>query len=580
VADARVDGQRDLISKLAARGEVLDWGTTDVELLLRSYRTWGENCVEHLLGDFAFAVWDGPRRRLFCARDHFGVRPFYYALLPRCLIFSNTLECIRQHPAVSDDLNETAIGDLLLFDLNQDPSTTFFSDVRCLSPAHLLTSSGTEVRLGRYWTLPFDEPARFRRSGDYVDQFRDLLRTVVDDRLRTKSISIYMSGGLDSTTVAATAQPLCDLRAYTVVYDRLIPDRERHYSGLAASALGIPIHYLTADDYRPFGGSDTAGHRFPEPDCNPLSSIGLDQLKQIGQRSRVALYCEGPDNLLLYEWRPYVRRLLTRFELRHLLVDVASFMISQRRLPLLKGIPHRFRRLIAGDSGLPFYPPWIKPEFASRLSLPDRWREWQRRPGSAHPIRPRASTSLELANWRYLFESVDAGITRLPVEVRHPFMDVRMVRYLLAVPPIPWCVGKYLLREAMKAVLPESVRRRPKVPLAGDPVSDYLRQNPRFWQTQPPFVPELRRYVDTDAVRGSIEPDYHRVWPNWTNLRPLSLNNWLRHVRKQGKAQKEKRDEVTSSRVQQEEVLPDSSCVCVRRHSRDYPKRQYGGWER
>jgi asparagine synthase (glutamine-hydrolysing) len=101
VADARVDARRELVPQLRANGhEDLSPDATDVELILRAYQTWGENCVEHLLGDFAFAIWDGSKQRLFCARDHLGVKPFFYAHLGQKLIFSNTLDCIRQHPAV------------------------------------------------------------------------------------------------------------------------------------------------------------------------------------------------------------------------------------------------------------------------------------------------------------------------------------------------------------------------------------------------------------------------------------------------------------------------------------------------
>src|SRR5207245_9552075 len=123
VADARVDAQAELIRELAARGEHVDKGVTDVELLLRAYGTWGEECVEHLLGDFAFAVWDGPRRRLFCARDHLGVKPLYYAHIGQSVVFSNTLDCVRLHPGVSTKLNDSALADFLLFGLNLEPGT-------------------------------------------------------------------------------------------------------------------------------------------------------------------------------------------------------------------------------------------------------------------------------------------------------------------------------------------------------------------------------------------------------------------------------------------------------------------------
>src|SRR5262249_25439910 len=139
VADVRIDARADLIMHLEDRGECVEDGTTDAELVLHAFRVWGEDCVDHLLGDFAFAVWDRPRRRLFCARDQLGVKPFFYAHVGETVIFSNTLDCIRRHPAVSEKLNELAIGDFLLFGLNQDLTTTSFADIRRLPPAHRAT---------------------------------------------------------------------------------------------------------------------------------------------------------------------------------------------------------------------------------------------------------------------------------------------------------------------------------------------------------------------------------------------------------------------------------------------------------
>jgi asparagine synthase (glutamine-hydrolysing) len=110
-ADARVDDRAGLIPQLESQGRTNLAEATDSELILHAYHAWGESCVEHLIGDFAFAIWDGRERHLFCARDHLGVKPFYYAQLGDSVIFSNTLDCIRQHPAVSDKLNEAAIGD-------------------------------------------------------------------------------------------------------------------------------------------------------------------------------------------------------------------------------------------------------------------------------------------------------------------------------------------------------------------------------------------------------------------------------------------------------------------------------------
>jgi asparagine synthase (glutamine-hydrolysing) len=117
-ADARIDCREELRIKIAQK----NYGTpgrtaTDSELILHSYAAWGAECVEHLRGDFAFAIWDARKKLLFCARDHFGVKPFYYAELGELFLFSNTLDCLRQHPDVSERLNDAAIGDFLLFGL-------------------------------------------------------------------------------------------------------------------------------------------------------------------------------------------------------------------------------------------------------------------------------------------------------------------------------------------------------------------------------------------------------------------------------------------------------------------------------
>src|SRR5262249_55055141 len=127
IADARIDGRAELIAELEAKlrrkvrfresgnGTGPERLPNDAELILLAYEAWGEDCGAHLIGDFVFAIWDSGERRLFCGRDHFGVKLFYYALVGKTFVFSNTLECLRLHPLVSDNLNEVAIGDYLLF---------------------------------------------------------------------------------------------------------------------------------------------------------------------------------------------------------------------------------------------------------------------------------------------------------------------------------------------------------------------------------------------------------------------------------------------------------------------------------
>jgi asparagine synthase (glutamine-hydrolysing) len=269
---------------------------TDVELILRAYDRWGEQCVEHLLGDFAFAIWDGRKRRLFCARDHFGVKPFYYAHVSGNFVIINTLNCVRMHPAVSNKLDDQAIGDFLLFGFNQDLATTTFADIKRLPAAHYLTWSDGKVQVTRYWKLRAEGNISYNRASEYIERFEELLREAVDDRLRADRVCVSMSGGIDSPAIAAVAKASLakqfrdfDLSACTVVYDKLIPDEERYYSGIAAESLGIQIQHLAADHYMPNERWDEVAAYQPEPYHDLFLALYADFNKRMAACSRVAL---------------------------------------------------------------------------------------------------------------------------------------------------------------------------------------------------------------------------------------------------------------------------------------------------
>ncbi len=207
-ADARIDCREELKRELEKADSNRRPPATDSELILQAYAVWGEECVRHLRGDFAFAIWDARRKTLFCARDHFGVKPFYYAEIGNIFLFSNVLNCVRSHPGISDSLNDAAIGDFLLFGLNCDLSTTTFRDIRRLPPAHCLSVSAEGVRILRYWSAPTSGAIRYRHADEYVEHFQNLIQSAVADRLRVDRAGILLSGGLDSGAIAATAREI------------------------------------------------------------------------------------------------------------------------------------------------------------------------------------------------------------------------------------------------------------------------------------------------------------------------------------------------------------------------------------
>jgi asparagine synthetase B (glutamine-hydrolysing) len=393
-ADARLDERAALLLQLRDSSCDIGESAPDSELVLRSYATWGANCVGHLRGDFAFAIWDARAKVLFCARDHFGIKPFYYAQPKNLSLFSNTLNCLRAHPDVSGELNDSAIADFLLFGLNLDETTTTFRDVQRLPPAHS----------------------------------------------------------------------------------------------------------MTMDHLRPFVWPEDPDCRLPEPPDNPFFAAPFQHFHAIAQDCRVVLSGEGNDNLMYFQMWPYVQELWRNRQWSRLGGEGLRFLWI-RPVPW-QGIRVRLAGLLRKASGSDPFPPWIAPDFARRMNLDDRWRESGelRLPAAPHAVRPKAHASLALPHWTSMFENENAGVTRRPVEVRYPFLDLRLVDYLLAIPPFPWVFHKRLLREAMAGKLPESILTRPKTPFRADPLLAHFQRYDVNWINQTPLSGELERYINRSAL--------------------------------------------------------------------------------
>ena len=533
-ADARIDAREELIHKLKANACQELTNITDTDLILHAYRVWGSNCVHHLLGDFAFAIWDTSRQRLFCARDHFGVRPFYYARVDGCLIFSNNLDTIRRHPRVSDELNDLAIVNFLLFHYQPRIDQTSFTDIQALLPAHTLTWEGGTTSISRYWTLPIEEPIQYKRHHDYVDHFSELLDTAVADRMRTKRAGILMSGGMNSSSLAATIHSLrvqkkeeFTLKAFTYVYDRLIPDEERRYATLVADALHIPIHFAAVDEGKLFDGWDREGFSFPEPVCAAFSNNENCIRKAALEDDFHVFYCGfGPDAMLSEPTRYGV--LLRHGHFGHFVGQIGAFLMRYRRRPLeaarrcwqriWRTIPER--RVDVEALAL------LAPSVAERIDIPKRWWQFPEQP-QRHPWRPSTYSQLTNHFWTVGFQQNDAAIWRAAIEFRYPYFDTRLVRYLLRVPVLPWFSNKALLREAMRGNLPEIVRKRAKAPLAEEPNHSYAD-----WVRDNLPGPQLARYIDTSRVTRLLS-DPESDEGRGVGQRLIALNHWLQRYEQQ-----------------------------------------------
>jgi asparagine synthase (glutamine-hydrolysing) len=539
VADARVDAREDLVRELGCARDLALNQTPDVELILRAYLKWGEACLDHMIGDFSFAIWDGRSRRLFCARDHFGVKLFYYAWIGATFIFSNTIAAVRLHPGVTNRLNEQALGDFLLFDCNWTLDTTFFADVQKLPAAHQLTVADTGLNRRKYWQLAAPERVSFRREEECVEGFRERLEQAVSDRLRTGKVSIGFSGGLDSTNMALAARNVAhrrgqetDLKAFTVVFDTLIPDDERHYSGMAAQCLKIPVHYLCADSDQPYARWSELLCYQPEPLHDPTWIGSVNFYNICSAHGAVQLYGSGGDEIFR---SPQLATQLRYHGWSQALTDFRRSIFRHHVFPPLgTGIKARLKKsLRVGIIPDAAFPDWLRPEFERKLSLLDRWALW---PIGEHQtidpldalVTPPERRFITPFWDRHLY-STDIAHHGVRIELRFPYLDLRVVAFGLSLPKMPWSCNKHLLRRVGAATLPREITSRPKTPLRGDPIARSLQHNKELLLklAQLPLVPLLEEMICADRWRRALRETSFESWPLWESLRVVTLNYWL-----------------------------------------------------
>ncbi len=547
VFDGRIDARSELIETLNSKQGPNPGVTSenpDCELLLRAYAAWGRACVEHLIGDFSFAIWDASERRLFCARDHFGVKLLYYARLGDTFIFSNSQEPLFQHPDFSPTLCDAAIGDFLLISDNLHPTLTSFEQILRLPPAHTLQVTGNQLQTRRFWTMPIEEPLRYRRSGDYVQEFQHLLSAAVQDRLRVDRISMCTSGGLDSPSVAAEAVRHLSapdhLLGIVYGYERLISDREPAFARLVAEHLKISFRFMPLDGYRLFERCDTPEFRSPWPMELTLEAANRDIYAAAGSHSRVLLTGEGGDVGLVPSLDSYRRTGFLR-----LLADVGKYFLTHGRHPRL-GFGLAWKKLLGKTPPAQHYPRWINEDFETRLNLRDRWQELMRRPSSEHPFRPESYGILTGPDWGGFFERYDFACAQVPMEARHPLFDVRLQRFFLRLPVMPWCADKELLRIAMRGRLPNEIVKRPKAPFRGDPTGELLKDAaPESLNNFEP-APLFSKYIDQSRIpilgSGAREPD--------VDFRALNLNYWLQWLDSYGNNLPRRRSNRNGNRIE------------------------------
>jgi asparagine synthase (glutamine-hydrolysing) len=538
VGDVRCDGRREILTRLAQHGGEISPEATSEELLLQSYAKFAEAGLAEIAGDLSFALWNARDRTLAAFRDLTGARPFFYAESGRALIFSNTLQAMLAVPSVSRDLDLVYLGDFLLGAPYFDQASSVYQKIRRLPPGHFLEFSVRGLQTRRVANMPIEEPLARPSPNEYVEEFRRLFAQAVSDRLPEIDTTILLSGGLDSTSIAATAVAIrkkastgldLKLHAYSIDSQPLYQDQETHLASKFAASLAIPCEVFHSGHVLPFNDVDGRGTALAEPSFDPYAQFYNFYFRQVCKNSRVVFSGGGGDEVLRLQALAYLRYLRKKLGLAAVLGTLLRYTIKQRELPPIgTGMLAGMQASLGKKFYSPQFPPWFTAEFSRLIDLPSRWQAINAPAAVVHPSNPVAYSAVNDGSIAEVLETYDASWTNCALEVRSPFMDRRLTRFLLRVPAIPWAMNKQLLRAAQFGVLPDEIRLRKKCPLQGDDL--LLQIAAGNWNPVPDDRPAdpIRSLVDWPRLRQ----DLHRT-PDISlhlHLRPVALALWLKGI--------------------------------------------------
>ena len=463
VMDGRLNNRVELIKELPAEmeGETL----SDAELVLRAYSRWGQDLCEHLLGEFALVIYDRNLDQIISFRDQLGNRTLFYGWRGTCLLIATEPWPIANVIHGSAILDESALAHFFAIDPSPD-GQTLFKGVKELLPAHMMTVNGSAAVHKCYWEPDVSQKLRYKHDNEYSDHFLDLLEQSVKNCLRSNGkFGMLMSGGMDSTSLASLAARMIAperLDTFSFVFNELKDCDESNPILEVQKQWGLDSRLIPCDDLWPF--KDLAALPFNPnfPEVNLYRQV-KERIYQAASNAGVRVLLTGGFGDHLYagegDW------------LLDLFLDGKIFTAGREMLHqvrdhgwkrfLLSGYVRRLgRHLVTPFRGNKNRAPGQKPGWLTEYSQGLLSKEIFA--GASYPGYYPSMLGLLVAQSATI-ENFPAG--RYGLELRHPFRDLRLLEFVLSIPAYQLIRNeqkKYILRNAMRGILPESVRTMPK----------------------------------------------------------------------------------------------------------------------
>jgi asparagine synthase (glutamine-hydrolysing) len=492
VFNGEIYNYRDLTSELAAAGHCFQT-RSDTEAILHAYRQYGDACVEHLRGMFAFAIWDRPKQRLLLARDRLGVKPVYYYQCADFLAFASEIKALLEIPAIAPTVDPDALDDYLSLRYVPGPRTMFRNIFR-LQPGHTLVVESGQVRIRQYWDVAYGDS--HRNPQDFLPLLEESVRLRL---ISDVPLGLFLSGGLDSTAILSIMSRLAGgrVKTFSVGYESSGARddvSEFDYARLAANTFGAE-HYeyhLTSEQFE----KSIPGliWHLDEPMADP-TIIPLYHLSRLAREHiTVVLSGEGADEILA-GYNIYSRTL--KVEALH------RSPVLKPLAQLMKWAPSEALRHYGHMSAQPLNQRYrgvsrgFRPQTKLSLIGADRMHRSLLRldavfsaaldaQAGASPLSRMLYADTKIWLPDDLLVKADKMTMATGVELRVPFLDHHLVEFAAGLPDrakLDGSTGKALLRQAMRGRVPDAVIDRPKkgfpVPLASwlrGPLRQFLRE--------------------------------------------------------------------------------------------------------
>jgi asparagine synthase (glutamine-hydrolysing) len=488
----------EIFNYIELREELLSKGhrfatRSDTEVILNAYREYGEECVHHFNGQWAFAIWDAHDRKLFLSRDRFGVRPLFYTQTSDCFLFASEIKALLACPEVPAEIDIQGLDQIFTFWVTLPPRTAF-KDIFQLPPGYSLIVEDGTVRVKQYWSLSYAEVGDAQSANE--EQLAEQLAWLLEDatRIRLRSdvpVGAYLSGGIDSTVTTALVRKIANdrLRSFSITFEDAEFD-EKVYQDEASKYLGTQhsnVSCSSTDIARVF--PEVIRHtEQPVIRTAPAPMFLLSKLVR-DAGFKVVLTGEGADEVLggydIFK-EAKIRRFLGR--------DPESRwrpLLLKRLYPYMRNIQKQptaylkhFFRVSQQDLSDPFFSHLPRWELTAKLKqfFSLDVREATAKFDETGELE-RALPS-EYASWSYfgkaeyleakylmpgyiLSSQGDRMAMANSVEGRYPFLDYRVVEFAAKLPANVKMKGldqKHLLKKAFRGLIPDSIVRRPKQP--------------------------------------------------------------------------------------------------------------------